>query len=218
MKAEVEPAQKVTMEFTVRTTEPSPYQIGKLYEPARTKKVPVITCLACPGTIFRRTDHGFKCARCGGESIAYVEGVCKMTPVLTPTERLVAEHPHWDRHLIRAGIATPEIKAVVHFRHRLDYGIELLNWADNLMSHTAVIVLYDGHCYWSQATFANHPYNRKLQRLRAVGRALKRVSNAWLNNHHTPDCDFIVDLELEGRDLYKAVVRGWLAYGALGPS
>lgn len=128
---------------------------------------------------------------------------------ITHTERLVAEHPRWKRRLQRAKVTDPEIKSIVHFRHPNAAIAPSVHY-----THVAVVVLANGACYWSQATFPNHPYDRRLQRLRAVGRALKRTAMAMIWGG---DPDFRIDSEYEGRDLYKAV-RGALAYGALGAS
>ena len=121
--------------------------------------------------------------------------------------RMLMEHPNWDRKLRRASITPPAIRTIVHWR------VEVWNTdSDGTVRndplhyrHVAVIVLPNGACYWAQATFPGSPYNRRIQRLRAVGRALKRCATDTPLGTRSRDPDFYIDCELTGRELYDAV-------------
>ena len=121
--------------------------------------------------------------------------------------RMLMEHPNWDRKLRRASITPPTIRTIVHWR------VEVWNTdSDGTVRndplhyrHVAVIVLPSGACYWAQATFPGSPYNRRIQRLRAVGRALKRCATDTPLGTRSRDPDFYIDCELTGRELYDAV-------------
>ena len=115
--------------------------------------------------------------------------------------RMLMEHPNWDRKLRRAIITPPTIRTIIHWRVEM---WDKAGWP-NGYRHVAVIVLPNGACYWAQATFPGSPYNRRIQRLRAVGRALKRCAIATLNGKEHPLADFRVDCELTGRELYDGV-------------
>ena len=146
-------------------------------------------CTGCTSKVFALTaESWYQCVRCakmyalGGTPTAY----------LTPTEHLLTEHPRWAKMLARAGI-----RAIFHWRQPSPTSPYDQDGMPLHYSHIAVVVLANGYCYYARATFPSQPYNRRLQRLRCVGRALKRCA--------LDEASFAVDGELEMPDLYRAV-------------
>ena len=74
--------------------------------------------------------------------------------------------------------------------------------------HIAVAILDDGCCFVGKTVCSlQDSYSHKYGYRRAVGRALKKAVIAEREpGGHTTYADFAVDRELEGRDLFAAVV------------